>query len=239
VASSAGTDTTRPLQSKGPSQQQDQRFDAAYYKRYYGASPVHTRRQIAQLASGVSGLIGWWGLPLRSVLDVGAGPGYWRDWFAQHRPTVRYKSIDISAHACKKFGHDQADIASWSPAAPFDLVVCQGVLQYLDANGAASAIENLARACRGVLFLEVPTSTDRLGVLDSARSDLDIHFRSGTWYRRRLGSHFREVGAALHARHGAPIAFYELEASMPTVPVSMPPVPVSRVPISKVPPARQ
>ena len=187
------------------------RFDAAYYRRFYGAKPVHTRRQVGELAAGVAGLARWWGLPLRSVLDVGAGPGYWRDWFVEHRPTVRYRSIDISPHACSRYDHELADISQWAPRAPSDLVVCQGVLQYLDDRRAAAAIGNLVTACRGLLFLEVPTVGDRAAVLDAERSDLDIHFRTARWYRSRLAPHFRAVGAGIHAAHGARIAFYELE----------------------------
>ena len=37
-------------------------------------------------AAGAVGLCGWLDLPVRSVLDVGAGPGYWGDYFATHHP---------------------------------------------------------------------------------------------------------------------------------------------------------
>ena len=49
-----------------------ERFDAAYYRRYYGRRPVHDRRRIAALAEGVFSLASWWRVPIRSVLDVGA-----------------------------------------------------------------------------------------------------------------------------------------------------------------------
>jgi trans-aconitate methyltransferase len=188
-----------------------ERFDAEYYARFYGARPVHTRRQIAHLAAGVTGLLGWWRIPVRSVLDVGAGPGYWRDWFGQHRPTVRYRGIDISTHACERYGHEQRDIATWAPRAASDLVVCQGVLQYLDDTEATAAIGNLAAAARHVLYLEVPTRHDREHVIDAEATDLACHWRTGDWYRRRLVPHFTAIGAGLWARRDGGALFYELE----------------------------
>jgi SAM-dependent methyltransferase len=186
-------------------------FDAEYYRRFYRDDPVHDRRRIARLAEGVSGLCGWWGLPLRSVLDVGAGPGYWRDWFAQQRPTVRYRSIDVSPYACEKYGHELRDIATWEPPGRYDLVVCQGVLQYLSDVRAALAIEHIGVATRGVLYLEVPTARDRVEVIDAASTDLDIRWRSGGWYLRHLSPHVVKVGAGLFVSRHAPVRFYELE----------------------------
>jgi hypothetical protein len=54
------------------------KFDKSYYSRFYGNAPVHTPARVANLAMAVTGMFGWWGLRLRTVLDVGAGPGYWR-----------------------------------------------------------------------------------------------------------------------------------------------------------------
>src|SRR5262249_45051465 len=82
-------------------------FDAAYYQRFYRDRPVHDRRRVGRLAEGVLGMCGWWGVPVRSVLDVGAGPGYWRDWLATNRPRVRYRSVDFSAYAAARYGHEQ------------------------------------------------------------------------------------------------------------------------------------
>jgi trans-aconitate methyltransferase len=186
-------------------------FDAAYYRRFYRDRPVHDRRRIAQLAQGVTGLCGWWGVAIRSVLDVGAGTGLWRDWFARERPGVHYRSIDVSEYACRRYGHEHADIAVWRPPRPVDLVVCQGVLQYLDDRRATSAIANLAAATRSMLYLEVPTAGDRDDVVEPDATDLDINWRSGAWYRRRLRADFVELGAGLFAARAAGVHFYELE----------------------------
>ena len=92
-----------------------ERFDAAYFRRFYGRRPVNSRRQIAHLAEGVFSLASWWRIPIRSVLDVGAGKGYWRDWLAATHPTVTYHGIDASEYACRQFHHELADIAAWQP----------------------------------------------------------------------------------------------------------------------------
>ncbi|HKA05199.1 MAG TPA: class I SAM-dependent methyltransferase [Acidimicrobiales bacterium] len=186
-------------------------FDAAYYRRFYRERPVHDARSIDRLATGVTGLCGWWGVPVRRVLDVGAGTGLWRDWFRRNRPKVRYQSVDVSRYACERYGHEYADISTWQPARPADLVICQGVLQYLDARRCADAILNLARATVSVLYLEVPTTNDREEVIDPEATDLDINWRSGAWYRRRLKEHFVELGCGLFAARSAGRHFYELE----------------------------
>jgi SAM-dependent methyltransferase len=191
-----------------------QSFDAAYYRRHYhGPDRVHSAAQVGRLAAGVAGMADWLGVDLRAVLDVGAGPAFWRTWFRRHRPAVRYVSTDASAWACERWGHERRDIASWRPRGRFDLVVCQGVLQYLDDAPAAAAIENLAAACRGLLYLEAVTRHDLEEVVDAGRTDTAIHAREGAWYRERLAPRFRQVGAGLWAARSAGVAFYELEAA--------------------------
>jgi len=190
------------------------RFDAAYYRRHYaGRDRVHSAREVARLAAGVDGLAAWVGLEIGAVLDVGAGPGHWRTWFRRHRPAVRYRSVDVSPWACARWGHERRDISRWRPPARYDLVVCHGVLQYLDDAGAARAVEHLGAACRGLLYLEVVTRHDLAHVVDRDRTDTAIRARSGAWYRRRLAPWFVQVGAGLWAARRAGLAFYELEAA--------------------------
>lgn len=191
----------------------DDRFGAGYYRRFYEQDPVHTATSIGHLAQGVVSLSAWWGIRVRSVLDVGAGPGFWRDWFREHQPKVRYVSTDVSEYACERYGHQHRDIAKWSPAKPFDLVVCHGVLQYLSNADVDSAIINLAAATRHLLYLEVPTKYDHEHVIDSGATDLDCHWRTGAWYRKRLSPNFVQIGAGLWARRTGAVPFYELEQS--------------------------
>jgi len=187
------------------------RFGAEYYRRFYGRDAVHNRRQIASLASAVHSMCTWWGVAPRSMLDVGAGPGYWRDWYRNEHPRVRVSSVDMSEHACAQFGHERRDITEWRPARPFDLVVCHGVLQYPDDAAATRAIDNLAAACAEVLYLEVPTTHDYDHTVDAASTDMDVHHRSARWYRARLEKHFVQAGAGLWVRRGGRVLLYELE----------------------------
>lgn len=190
------------------------RFDAAYYRRFYGANGVHDAASIAHLAAAVHGMCAWWGVEPRSVLDVGAGPGLWRDWYREHHPSVRVTSVDVSEYACAQWGHERRDIATWRPARPSDLVICHGVLHYLADSDATSAIEHLAAATRYVLYLEAPTARDLAEVVDPERTDMDTHARSGAWYHRRLDPHFRQAGAGLWVRRDT-VPLFELEAAAP------------------------
>lgn len=187
------------------------RFDAAYYRRFYGRSGVHDAARIAHLAQGVFSMAAWWKISIRSVLDVGAGKGYWGGWLAEHRPRVRYHGIDVSEHACRRYGHEHADLATWRPRRAHDLVVCQSVIQYLDDPDASRAVRSLAEACRGLLFLEVPTVADRGTTIDPDGTDLDVHWRTGQWYRTRLQVHFTEIGGGLWLSHDHPAVLFELE----------------------------
>ncbi len=188
------------------------RFDAAYYRRFYrGPGRVHGAREVAHLASGVCGIAGWLGVELRTVLDVGAGTGLWRSWFRRHRPRVRYRSVDVSSHACAVYGHEHRDISRWRAAERFDLVVCHSVLQYLSPPAAERAIDHLGSMCRGLLYLEAVTTED-LAVLDPAATDMAFHARSARWYRTRLTRHFVQIGAGLWASARSGVALYALEA---------------------------
>lgn len=172
---------------------------------------MHSRRKIETLASGIHQLCAWWDVPVRSMLDVGSGVGYWRDWYLKNFPRTRVVSVDVSEHACKKYGHEQRDISTWTPTKQFDLVICQSVLQYLDDRTARAAIKNLAKATRHVLFFEVPTRGDLRHNIDRSVTDLEIHSRTGAWYRKELSRHFTQAGAGLWIANLSTIVLYELE----------------------------
>lgn len=186
-------------------------FDSEYYGRFYGDDPVHTRAKVGHLAAAVHSLAQWWDIPVRSVLDIGAGPGYWRDWYATNHPGVTYVSTDVSEHACEKYGHQLRDITRWRPPRRFDLVVCHGVLHYLDAKGAEAAIENIAAASCGLLYVEAPTSSDLDHIVDTQATDMSVTRRTASWYRTRLGRHFEQIGAGLWVARSVGLPLYELE----------------------------
>lgn len=191
----------------------EESFDAKYYGKYYGSANtrVHGAKEIARLCTAVTSMIDWWGVPMQTVLDVGAGVGHWRDWFKKHRPKAAYRSTEVSRYACAQYGHEQRDITRWRANEKFDLVVCQGVLPYIDDAGCAKAIENLGHMAGGLLYLEAITKQDIRHVIDDVKTDVKVHERTGAWYRSRLRVHFVEVGCGLWAKNDAPVLFYELE----------------------------
>ncbi|BDG06893.1 class I SAM-dependent methyltransferase [Anaeromyxobacter paludicola] len=191
------------------------RFDAAYYARFYrGPRRVSSPRAVARLAGAICALADYHDLPLERVLDVGAGPGLWRDWFRRHRPGARYRSVDVSPHACERYGHERRDVSRWRSRERHDLVICQGVLQYLDDADCARAIENLGAMSRGLLFLEALTRRDLSEVVDRSASDVAVHLRTGAWYRARLArAGFRQLGAGLWVARRGGLPLFELEAA--------------------------
>ena len=145
---------------------------------------------------------------MRRVLDAGCGLGYWRAVIAEHYPRARYTGIERSEYLCRELGWTHASVADYRGRGRFDLVICQGVLQYLDEREAAAAIENLARLCSGALYLEALTSEDWRDHCDRRCTDGAVHLRKDGWYRTRLSRHFRACGGGLFLhRDAAPVLF--------------------------------
>jgi SAM-dependent methyltransferase len=190
-----------------------QTFDARYFERYYERqrTRVYGADQVAELARGILGMIRWLGGNVSSVLDVGAGAGFWRGYLEANEPDVRYTSIDGSEYACARYGHELRDIARWRAREKFDLLVCQGVLPYLDDDDARAAIENMAAMSGGFLYLEAITSQDIEAVCDTEKTDVRVWRRKGSFYRDALEPHFTKLGLGLFYSKAADLRFYELE----------------------------
>jgi hypothetical protein len=190
-----------------------QTFDAPYFERFYERSRtrVYGPDQVAELARGVLGMIRWLGGAVETVLDVGAGAGFWRKYLTEHEPNLRYRSIDASRYACARYGHEQKDITRWRSSDRFDLVVCQGVLPYLDDAGALGAIDNMGAMTAGFLYLEAITDKDISSVCDTGKTDVDVWRRPATFYKQALGRHFVSVGLGLYYSRRGDLSFYELE----------------------------
>jgi hypothetical protein len=188
-------------------------FDAAYFRRFYESrrSRVYGTEQIDHLARGVTGFVLWFGGELERVLDVGAGIGLWKAWFRENLPAVRYRSLDVSAYACERYGHEKRDISAWRAREKFDLVVCQGVLPYLDDAACGRALANIAAMCRGFLYLEAVTASDLRNVCDRSRTDVSMRSRPASFYRRLLARHFEPLGCGLYHLKGGDTVFYDLE----------------------------
>ena len=192
----------------------DPRFDEAYYRRFYGTprTRIHGAKEVAHLGAGLVEMIAWYGGRVRSVLEVGAGVGLLRDWFRENHPKVGYVSTEYSPYAAAQYGHVQRDISTWRGKRQFDLVVCQGVLPYLEDRAALAAIDNHAAMTRGFLYLEAITRRDYETVCDQKRTDPGMRLRPATFYRKRLAKHFQPVGGGLYYVHEGPLVFWELES---------------------------
>jgi SAM-dependent methyltransferase len=197
-----------------------ERFDADYYRRYYRdpATRVSDRATIARLAGFVAGYLRHLGIPVRSLLDVGCGLGHWQAAAARLWPRARYFGVETSRYLCERHGWTHGSVVDFDatrlvPRGTFDLVVCQGVLQYLDDREAPRALANLARWCRGALYLEALTRTDWTERCDRRRTDGTVHLRSGVWYRRRLGKQFLAGGGGVFVSRAAGVTMFELEGN--------------------------
>ncbi len=193
-------------------------FDAEYFDRFYERknTRVYDTKKVADLARGVVSMIRWLGGDVRTVLDVGAGAGFWRSYLKANERGVRYTSIDASPYACERYGHQHRDIARWKSNERFDLVVCQGVLPYLEDEDATRALENMGAMCSGFLYLEAITARDVRDVCDLDKTDGAVHERDGEFYLRTLRAHFVRVGCGLYYSKRGTLRFYELEADVQT-----------------------
>lgn len=197
-----------------PARASDGPFDEAYYTRFYGDARTRVQGppEVARLCRGILEVARWWQVPVASVAEIGAGTGLARDWFARRRPEVRYVSTDISPFACKAYGHRKLDIANARLRGRFDLVICQGVLPYLDDAGAARALDHLGEMTAGLLYLECQTDRDIAEVVDATVSDHALRGRPASFYVGRLEKHFVMLGAGLWIARRARVPLYELES---------------------------
>src|SRR5579863_8118487 len=120
-------------------------FDREYYKRFYydPATAVTGKAEMRARAHLIAGYAQYAGLRVRRILDAGCGTGLMRAPLKRYLPRATYTGIESSAYLCRRYGWKQARIESFRAAAPFDVVVCYDVLQYLDSTAANRALRNL------------------------------------------------------------------------------------------------
>jgi SAM-dependent methyltransferase len=185
------------------------RFDAAYYDRYYGTLKLAGR--IEPLVRFVCAYLEHLDIAVEEVLDFGCGQGFWRAPLLRAYPQARYTGIELSEHACETYGWTRGSVVDHAHGSKADLVICQGVLQYLPDTQARKAIKNLARHTRGALYLEALTQGDWEHNCDQNATDGDVHLRPVAWYREQLGAHFHNCGGGLFLPRNSNVVTFELE----------------------------
>ena len=193
------------------------KFDAGFYQRYYRdpKTRVASRAEALRLGRFVCAYTAYLGFTVRRVLDAGCGLGQMRPAVRQFFPRARYVGLEASEYLCRRHDWVRGSIADYAPPAPFDLVICHDVLQYLPDREATRALRNLARLCRGALYFSVLTAADWRRNADRTLTDSGVRLRPAAWYRSRLIRHFRPLGGGLMARRGYSPLLWELERPWP------------------------
>jgi predicted TPR repeat methyltransferase len=183
-----------------PGEKRRRVFDKAYYDQFYG-DPEHrvTDNEItARLGRFVCAYLNQLDVDVRRVLDVGCGTGLWQDVIKEQCPEAKYSGIEVSEYLCRTRGWKQASIVDYKSRSRFDLVICQGVLQYLNENEARRAITNLSELTKGAMFLEVLTADDWENNCDRSVTDNQCYLREAAWYSTRLASQFTNCGGGVY-----------------------------------------
>lgn len=189
-------------------------FDEAYYQRYYfdKKTSVVDPQHLARLGTFVCSYLQYLRVPVRRVLDVGCGVGLWREQLQRHFPDVHYHGVEYSDYLCQRYGWTHGSVVDFRSQEPYDLVICQGVLPYLNKADLQAALHNLGSLCQGALYLEAVTREDyEHGTLDEDLTDPRLLRHRAQLYRRGLADHFRSLGGGLWLSDQAEVPMFELE----------------------------
>ena len=188
------------------------KFDRAYYDRWYRNDETRTfmTEYTPVIVRFVLAYLDYLEVEVKTVLDAGCGLGHWQTALKDLDQDVRYHGLETSDYLCRELGWERGSIADYQAEEPFDLVVCQGVLQYLSDAECKAAIDNLATLCSQALYLEVLTRRDARENCIPERTDTDVYLRKGKWYRKRLGEHFINLGGGLFLSRTCAATCYEL-----------------------------
>ena len=191
-------------------------FDEAYYQRYYfdKKTSVVDPQHMQRLGSFVFSYLKYLRLPMARVLDVGCGIGLWRDLLAQHFPQASYQGVEVSDYLCTRYGWTRGSVVDFSSEQPFDLVICQGVLPYLNPADLQRALRNLGQLCQGALYLEAVTREDyENDTIDETLTDPRLLRHRAQLYRRGLATHFTQLGGGLWLSTRAEVPMFTLETA--------------------------
>ena len=189
-------------------------FDEAYYQRFYfdKKTSVVDPQHMERLGTFVSSYLKYLRVPVQRVLDVGCGIGLWKGIIEQHFPGASYQGVEFSPYLCERFGWQQGSVVDYAASEPFDLVICQGVLPYLNPHDLKAALLNLGRLSKGALYVEAVSREDyEQDIIDEDLTDNRVFRHRAELYRRGLRQGFVEVGGGLWLSRQAEVPMFALE----------------------------
>jgi SAM-dependent methyltransferase len=187
-------------------------FDKRYYDRFYrnprtrATNPAAVRKQAMFIAAYLNHLE----LPPRRILDVGCGTGSLLRALGRQFPKARLTGVEVSDYLCKRYGWMPGSAVDFQAHEPFDLVVCNDVLPYLDDQACSRALANLTSLSARALFVGALTTED-LELCDAARTDPQQWTRPAGWYRRRLRRGLVNVGGGLYLKKPLSVTVWTLD----------------------------
>jgi predicted TPR repeat methyltransferase len=191
-------------------------FDASYYARYYfdKKTKVADRQHVERLGAFVSAYLKYLRVPVHRVLDVGCGVGLWRDIVARHFPQATYQGVEFSEYLCGQYGWERGSVVNYQAQKPFDFVICQGVLAYLNPVDLKRALRNLGTLSQGALYVEAVTLEDyENDIVDEDLTDPLLFRHRADMYRRGLSRPFKDVGGGVWISRRAEVPLFALECA--------------------------
>lgn len=181
-------------------------FNKAYYDRFYrnqrtrATSPAAAQRQAAFIAN----YLRYMEVPIKRIADIGCGLGDVLNALGKEFPRAKTQGVEFSSYLCDEYGWQEGSVVDYSPSKPFDVVVCNDVISYLNDRNCAKAIKNLAALTKSAAFLGILTEED-WELCDQDRTDPDQYLRPKAWYEKRLAKHFVGVGGGMYLKK--PLAY--------------------------------
>lgn len=176
-------------------------FNKAYYDRFYrnprtrAVTPAAAKRQAAFIAN----YLRYMEVPVKRIADIGCGLGDVLRALGAEYPKAKTQGVEISPYLCAEYGWQEGSVVDYKSTKPFDVVVCNDVIAYLDDKQCALALKNLAALTNSAAFLGILTEED-WALCDQDRTDPNQYLRPKAWYEKRLGRLFVGVGGGMYLK---------------------------------------
>ncbi|HHI79832.1 MAG TPA: class I SAM-dependent methyltransferase, partial [Planctomycetes bacterium] len=156
-------------------------FDQRYFERFYldPETRVADPEDYYRLGRFLLAYLDFLSIEIEEVLDLGCGIGHWKTVLRTLDEGIRYRGVEVSEFLCEEFGWERGELPGYRPEKPCDLVICQGVLQYLGDEEAAESIRGFPEMTEAGLYLEVLTEEDWRENCDQERTDGKVFLRRG------------------------------------------------------------